>query len=164
MLDTLKVYVSSKSNWIGSWMKNPSRIVQYKDTASCLEDPWPVNFWKLEWERCLPTCSFSDSASPLWFWPLLETVLRWVGIWFGHPGRSEILSTVCAKILRGIGFLFGSSFLGWLVGLFVYLFFFLWACYRNGIWNVLITLCWLHQRGWNLPGLRCYPVWQVHTK
>lgn len=44
MLGTIKVYVSSKSNWVGSWMKYPSRIVQYKDKASCLEDPLAVVF------------------------------------------------------------------------------------------------------------------------
>lgn len=119
-MGTLKVYMSSKSNWVGSWMKNPSRIVQYKDTGSCLDHPWAVSFWKLEWERYLPTSLFSDSALPLWFWPLVETVLGWVGIWFDHPGCSEVLTTVCSKILKEIGFLFGSSFLGCF---FVYLFF-----------------------------------------
>lgn len=122
MLGTLKVYVSSKSNCVGSWMKNPSRIAQNKDTASYLDHPWAVNFWKLEWERYLPTSSFSNSALPFWFWPLMETVLGWVGIWFGHPGCCEVLTTVCSKVFEGNCFSVGSSFLGWFVCLFVFYF------------------------------------------
>lgn len=156
MLDTLKVFVSSKSNWIGSWMKNPSRIVQYKDTIQSflLWRSLGCKFLKVGVSKVFTHLFF------LWFTPLILAIagnsarLGWYLIW-----SPWLFLLFALRFWGGLIFCLGLP-------LFVCLFicFFFWACCRNGIWNVLITLCWLHQRGWNLPGLRCYPVWQVHTK
>ena len=73
---------------------------------------------------------------------ILATIGNSARLGFDHPDRSEIL-TIAIRFWGGL-FVFGLG------------------C-RNGISNVPITLSWLRQRGWNLPGHHCYPVWQVHT-